>query len=297
MRALVLGLILVNVLYWTWSSNVGTNSPAITLALDPDLPVLELVSRAPNTELDVSAIEPMLVSRVGSDGVMSVEDQNEETASAAIPDSTAANTPIVAGTETPATSPADQQADGEPAPALPAKPLVEQNVLAAVDPVANPARCVGVGPFVSLRQASEAAAVLNQAGLTTSQRVEESQVWVGHWVHLPSYPSREAAVLVVERLRKEGVKDIYIEPSGELKNTISLGLFTELERAEIRAGKVRKLGGVKPQIRNRSRDGLVYWIDVPLDAGIQLDTSGLPHNPSQELRVEAVDCPPVSARG
>lgn len=301
MRALFLGLILVNVLYWTWANSVDTPEVKVMRALDPDLPLLELIPRSAPSSAQTSVDEgdtdfsidddivPVSVPLVGSDEVLAVDLQ--DTPDAAVTDG---STTPQTNSALPIIAPPTQSVEADATPDI---PLVVQNLLAVVDPVDNPARCVSVGPFVSLRHTSEAAALLNQAGLNTSQRVEESQVWVGHWVYLPSFVSREAAVEVVEQLRKQGIKDIYIEPSGELENTVSLGLFTELERAEIRAGRVRKLGDVRPQIRNRSRDGLVYWIDAPVEAGISLDSASLPHNSSQKLRIETVDCPPFSARG
>ncbi len=290
MRALFLGLILVNILYWTWAYSVDKPEESFAQALDPDLPRLELVPRktplidhgaAPTEMTATETAEPAVeVPLVGSDAVLTVADSQVGGADDVVAEEAVPEQELVANT-------------GQAA--VPEVPPEIQNLLAAADPVSHPARCISVGPFVSLRQASEAAALLNQAGLTTSQRAEESQVWVGHWVHLPSYPSRAAAVEVVEELRKQGIKDIYIEPSGELKNTISLGLFTELERAEVRAGRVRQLSDVSPQIRNRSRDGLVYWIDAAIEAGISVDTASLPHNSSQELRTEIVECEAESA--
>lgn len=292
MRAALLGLLLVNILYWTWASQIDSGVAPVARALDPDLPRLELVPRpepsavdnVPQALADIGDDVPaggdpeaIDVGRVGADDVMSVDDAPVEVAA------------VSPSAEPKATSIQDTSTEEISEAA--------QNLLAAVDAARFPARCVGVGPFVSLRQASDAAALLNEAGRTTAQRVEEAQVWVGHWVHLPAYGSRAEAVAVVEELREKGVKDIYIEPSGELKNSVSLGLFTELARAEIRAGKVRKLGEVSPQIRNRSRDGLVYWIDVPLDAGQSIKLDAIPYKASEELRLEPVECPPLTANG
>ncbi|MFK8030698.1 MAG: hypothetical protein AB8G18_10690 [Gammaproteobacteria bacterium] len=308
MRALVLGLILANILYWTWASNIDAPTPVLAPALDPDLPLLELI---PRPELDEAELVGSAQSSSGTTveveaSATSLQNGPQDSGGLDVESGANANSggdasdiaeSVAEAAETPSSAEAlvDDAIDNSPE-SNPVS-LLDSNLLAAVDPDANPARCAGVGPFVSLKQASEASAMINQAGLTTSQRVEESQVWVGHWVHLPSYPSRAAAVEVVEELREQGINDIYIEPSGELKNTISLGLFSELAGAETRAGLVRKLGDVKPQIRNRSRDGLVYWVDVSLEAGVSLDITTLPHNPEQELELKPVDCPPLSARG
>ncbi|MEM7081203.1 MAG: hypothetical protein AAF465_00480 [Pseudomonadota bacterium] len=267
MRALILGLLLLNILYFTWSKNIDTDPSRIQAALPADLPRLQLVeSPVAQSEVEPGAAseqDAVSMPRVGADDVLSV-------------DETVSDVAEITTLEAPVDDPVEP---------------IESPLLVNADPVVFPQRCVGVGPFTSLRQASEAAALFNDAGVQTAQRVEEAQVWVGHWVHLPSYPTREAAIAVVETLREKGVKDIYIEPSGELKNTISLGLFSNLERAEVRAGNVRKLGDVKPQIRNRSRDGLVYWIDLSLESGKSLELNALPSDPNQEMKTEAIECP------
>ena len=151
-------------------------------------------------------------------------------------------------------------------------------------------RCVSLGPFLNLREATEATARLNEVGLNPNQRLAESQVWFGHWVHLPSLPSRAAAVEIVEGLRAQGVSDIYIEPSGPFANSISLGVFSDSAHAETRAGQIRKMG-VSPQIRDRYRDSSVYWVDFELRSDQVIDPADYQASPSRVLRLEGRECP------
>lgn len=151
-------------------------------------------------------------------------------------------------------------------------------------------RCVSLGPFLNLREATEATAMLNEAGLDPSQRLSESQVWFGHWVHLPPYKTRSEAVAVVENLRKNGVTDIYIEPSGPMQNSVSLGVFSEREHAETRAGAIRKYG-IRPQIRDRYRDSSVYWVDFEMPEGQVIDPTQYQAAPNRVLRIEGRTCP------
>lgn len=177
--------------------------------------------------------------------------------------------------------------DPVPADSLPQPDPVDQTVSAA-SVVAQ--RCVSLGPFVNLREATAAAAKLTELGLQSSQRLSESQVWFGHWVHLPPQPSREAAIAIVEDLRTRGITDIYIEPSGPFENSISLGVFSDAAHAETRAGQIRRMG-VSPQIRDRYRDSSVYWVDFSLAAKRELDPADFQASPSRLLRLETRECP------
>jgi hypothetical protein len=159
------------------------------------------------------------------------------------------------------------------------------------------ARCVALGPFINLRDAAQATAALRESGLDTAQRLEESLIWVGHWVYLAPAATRAEAIGVVETLREDGVSDIYIETSGEMRHAISLGLFSDAAGAETRAGKIRKLG-VRPQIRDRFRDGTVYWIDFELAPGQDVDPERFEGGSAgRKIRLEERDCGEGAATG
>ena len=107
----------------------------------------------------------------------------------------------------------DAPGAADEAPALPSVRAVSQD------------RCVSLGPFRELAQAATAAANLRSTGLKPTQRVAEGDIWVGYWVHLPDFPTRQAADTVLSRLRANGVSDSYIVPGGDSSHTISLGLW------------------------------------------------------------------------
>ncbi len=161
----------------------------------------------------------------------------------------------------------------------------------------TPAQCASMGPFPDLRQATEAASRLRANGFEPSQRLAEEQVWVGHWVYLPSYSTRTEAIEVVERLRELGVKDIYIEPRGDRENAVSLGLFSDRENAELYAGRVRQ-HDVRPQITDRYRIGSAYWVDIALTTGEAPDPAAYQRDEARKLRLEprACDAPRVAER-
>ena len=142
---------------------------------------------------------------------------------------------------------------------------------------ADTQRCVSVGPFEELAQASAAQAALREAGFAPSQRVVDGEVWVGYWVYLPDIPSRDEASEILRQLHANDISDSYIVPGGEESQTISLGVFSEISRAGSVREQVRELG-YDPTVADRSRSATLYWIDVLVgsDSEIELDALQAP---------------------
>jgi hypothetical protein len=152
-----------------------------------------------------------------------------------------------------------------------------------------PPRCLSVGPFLDLAEAAEAAARLRERGHSPSQRLANSQVWMGNWVYLGPFSSREAAIGAAESLRAKGIADLYVEPAGEQVNTISLGLFSDRDGAETLAESVRKLGAT-PQIADRYRTASAYWVDVVVPADVSLAAADYQARPGRPVQVEEQVC-------
>lgn len=131
-------------------------------------------------------------------------------------------------------------------------------------------RCISVGPFDELAQASAAQAALREAGFAPNQRVVDGEVWVGYWVYLPGIGTREEANEILGELHANGISDSYIVPGGEESQTISLGVFSEIGRAGSIREQVRELG-YDPTVSDRSRSATLYWIDVSADGDTEID--------------------------
>ncbi len=179
------------------------------------------------------------------------------------------------GTSAPTADPGPMASDRAPPPA-------------AARAVAGP-RCVSLGPFREQSQAATAAANLRAAGLEPTQRVSEGDIWVGYWVYLPDFATRDAANAVLARLRSSGVSDSYVVPGGDSGHTISLGVFSEIKRAGRRREEVRKLG-LEPQVKDRNRRGTVYWVDLILAPDEELPPENLQALPGRIMRLEQRDC-------
>lgn len=180
----------------------------------------------------------------------------------------------------------------------PAAPNKKPTVRVATKPsaVESPAtsgsqKCVSIGPFQDLPTVVQASALIKGAGFDSRQRLEQGELWVGHWVSISGFDTHDSAQAAIDKLKTKGVNDAYILPGSDPTNVISLGVFKEHERAQRRLNEAKSLG-FDATIADRTRAGSVYWVDVDLKDGKQtLDTSILASQPGKIVRLETRACP------
>jgi hypothetical protein len=109
-------------------------------------------------------------------------------------------------------------------------------------------------------------AALEAQGAVASLRSVSREVVSAYWVLLPPRDSLEAAHAVAGSLGEQGIRDLYVITEGEHRAALSLGLFSEHERARRRVIELRALGH-EPRIETRLRTRTVHWLDlaVPSD--------------------------------
>jgi hypothetical protein len=155
----------------------------------------------------------------------------------------------------------------------------------------GPNHCLSLGPFTDLTDAARASTLLRENELEPRQRAGEGVVWKGFWVTLEGVPDRAAATAIIERLRRAGVADAYAMPAEGRNVTISLGLFSERQRALRRLDDAKAVG-LAPRIVDRERKGTVYWIDVDVVPPAKLpDAARLQGEGGRILRLEVNPCP------
>jgi hypothetical protein len=163
--------------------------------------------------------------------------------------------------------------------------------------LADSMSCTSVGPFPDLTEASQAQAALKNAGFEPHQRVEQGELWVGYWVSVQNFENREAAEAAMKLLLGNGMTDVYLMPASDESNVLSLGVFSDYQRAQRRADEIRALG-LEPRIDDRKRAGSVYWIDADLpEPGKTIDTSIFQTDPRKITRLELRPCPTSAASG
>jgi hypothetical protein len=159
----------------------------------------------------------------------------------------------------------------------------------------TPDNCLSLGPFTDLTDAARASTLLRENKLAPRQRADEGVVWKGYWVTLEGVPDRAAAGGVIERLRRAGVADAYAMPGDGRDVTISLGLFSERQRALRRLDDVKAIG-LEARIVERERSGTVYWIDVDVTPPAELpDAARLQGEGGRILRLEVRSCSEAGA--
>jgi hypothetical protein len=121
--------------------------------------------------------------------------------------------------------------------------------------------CYQLGPFDEPKQLTSVTNQLQSLGADTFQRKETRQIVLGHWVFLPSFPSWQDAKKKVTELEKKGITDIFILGRGEMKNSVSLGLFKNEDSAKRRVAHLGKLG-VKPRVETQQTTKEVIWLDI-----------------------------------
>jgi hypothetical protein len=152
-------------------------------------------------------------------------------------------------------------------------------------------RCISVGPFRDVSEAAHAASTLRGGGYDPRQRVAEGEVWAGVWVYLPLPAARPVAEQTLAKLKAGGIDDALEMPGPNEGSVISLGLYSEPKRAQLRVAQAQALG-FNPGIADRKRTGNVYWIDIDLKpTDSLLNPSDLQGESGRIVRLEVKGCP------
>jgi hypothetical protein len=141
-------------------------------------------------------------------------------------------------------------------------PLLE----ATPPPLSEGAVCQSLGPFESadaLRRAMDAL-------LPRVERIQYREVQAmalhGYRVYLPAAANRQQALEAARLLAARGIADYYVVTAGDQENTVSLGIFRELDNATKRRDSVAALG-FNAVVEPRTEPVRQWWIDLAAAAG------------------------------
>lgn len=155
--------------------------------------------------------------------------------------------------------------------------------------------CVSAGPFLEPARAEAAAARLRDQGFALNLRESRDEVWVGQWVRLDRLPSADAAAAALAGLRAAGLTDAYLladEPPGTV---ISLGVFSDAQRAQVVAALARD-AGYGATVGDRFRTADVVWLDIDRRSNAGLPAlEGLQASAGAPARLELRPCPGETA--
>ena len=150
--------------------------------------------------------------------------------------------------------------------AVPRAPQAAEAPVLSADAV-----CQSLGPFESapaLRKAMDAL-------LSKVERIQYREVQAtalhGYRVFLPAAADRAQALATARSLAAKGVNDYYVVTAGEQTNTVSLGIFRELENASKRRDEVVALG-YNAVVEPRTEPVKQWWIDLAAAPGFDWRT-------------------------
>lgn len=120
--------------------------------------------------------------------------------------------------------------------------------------------CERIGEFETEAEANSFRARLAKYSTQVDVRAVEQMRLRGYWVYLPQTGDREEALARARQLSAANVRDYYVVTEGENQNTISLGMFRDLENAEKRIAQVAKLGFAARRIERGDRIER-FWVE------------------------------------
>lgn len=134
------------------------------------------------------------------------------------------------------------------------------------------AQCLSVGPFYDEPAAARAASLLRDKGLAPRQRSEQGEIPKGYWVYIGGLKTDRDVSQVLRVLEQSHVEDARPMPDTGDDHRVSVGLFTDRDRADRRAQSLQKLG-LQPEVAERKVPGQVFWMDVALPPGTSAPTA------------------------
>jgi cell division septation protein DedD len=127
-------------------------------------------------------------------------------------------------------------------------------------------RCLSVGPFDDQPSATRGISQLREKGFAPRQRVEKGEISKGFWVYIGGLKTDGDVADVLRTLEQSHIEDAHVMSGTGDVQRVSVGLFSERERADRRAESVEKLG-LHPQVTERKLPATLFWMDVDLPAG------------------------------
>jgi hypothetical protein len=176
-------------------------------------------------------------------------------------------------------------------PAAEARPSSGNARKTALQVAPEAARCVSIGPFDDQDSATRGATNLREKGLTPRQRVEKGEISKGFWVYIGGLKTDADVAKVLRTLEQSHVEDAHVMPDSGDAHQVSVGLFSERDRADRRAESVQKLG-LQPEVAERKLPATVFWMDVDLPPGTVTPASqDLAAGGDSSSHIEVTPCP------
>jgi len=123
--------------------------------------------------------------------------------------------------------------------------------------------CFSYGPFPDAQQTKDLLAWFDERKVSVQQRPEKNSENQLFWIYLAPLESVDSARQALEDLKSKGVKDYRLIETGDLRNAISLGLFSTQALVNKRLNELRNKG-YRPIVVPYREANIIYWVDVKL---------------------------------
>jgi hypothetical protein len=123
--------------------------------------------------------------------------------------------------------------------------------------------CFSYGPFPDDRQSNELTEWFQQHQVSVMQRLETEKEKQLFWIYLKPMGSLDSARQAIEDLKKQGVRDYRLIETGDLRNAISLGLFSTQALVNKRLNELKNKGYQPVVIPYKDAES-VFWLDIKL---------------------------------
>ena len=275
MRAFILLLILLNILFYLWGEYIY-NPPTspITQHIPDDIYKLELASeltpRPIETEKESEEVPPSAQQATDTENGKEEAPLAPEIAEVPKKAEEGENTELVETT-------GDENLTNE-APTLELAPgnsseinteviaskqstLINKPLPAPKTPLLQPRdKCFTVGPFETNILLDSAIDHLAEQGINPTLRTLEEQEVSSYRVFIPPTDHSEILNTSINTLRKKGFKEFYVMTEAGMESAISLGLFRERINASKQMKRL-KSAGLAPKLKTRYRDKKYHWLD------------------------------------
>ena len=259
MRWLFLSLLVLNIAYVTWELNREHTPRRADMVLPAGVDSIVLLS-----ELNVGKQGDAVPARAQTTEPGGGGAKREPGMAAAVEPAP----PVVDAESRPADVALAAVAEQDPPARQNQAPATEQLARTTITPPAAPAgdRCYTLGPFSEMKTLRLVTREIKDYVVEASFRSKEEQEQTRFRVYIKSAGSKRAAKAVIKQLNSKNIKDHFIIADGPHKNAVSLGYFSEKDRAYRYAARVRKLGFdaiAEPVFRNYT----IYWLDYRIRSG------------------------------
>ncbi|MFK8067456.1 MAG: SPOR domain-containing protein [Gammaproteobacteria bacterium] len=149
--------------------------------------------------------------------------------------------------------------------------------------------CLSIGPYQSDIEVIDLNNWLQFNRIPHRERIEEKRTSERYWVYLA--PQTEAkAKAQLQELRRKGLKDYYLIGKGDMKNAISLGLFSRQSTVNNRLAELKKVG-YNPVVVPQHKITKLMWLDIQINDGQNLPEL------TNTLKTVNIDCKTIALLG